>query len=184
MVEPWEEEIIRRRESECQESLTATAGDLVQSCPPNLTICIWSFNHRGNSPSAPVRSPPSPPPAQLNLLCPAIHCCPVSTPSRVPLIRILFHSPSSYRSSPYIDLDLQISRHLAPNRPQSPRSIPSGRTEPLPTVWLPVFSRRQRSPPLDLRSRLNQALSHLFFLLLPPSSSMSSQRPCPRQLPS
>ena len=78
----------------------------------------------------PVRSPPSPRPAQLALNCPATHSYPVSLPSEYPLIRIIFLLTSYHRFPSAVLVDLQISPHLA-TRPLSPQSIPSGRTEPL-----------------------------------------------------
>jgi hypothetical protein len=148
------------------------AGDLVQSCPPNLTrICIWSFNHRGNRHSS------SGPIIPLTSL---LHCSP-SNPPRLPC-----HSfpPLQAGFSPFPVPDNSYYRPLPlpPTIPPPPsaaisRSLgnPNGTDpchrnpflagEPNRSCSLaPCFPRRQRSPPLDLRSRLNQGLSHLFFL--------------------
>jgi hypothetical protein len=136
----------------------------------------------------PVRSPPSPRPAQLASSRPRMPChslpppqpgfssFPVSVNSHFPPCPYHYPLPSS------ISFDLQISN-----------PIPSGQTPNTLSMHLanrtvPKFGSLTSHvgngpPPPDLRSRLNQALSHLFFLLLPPSSPTSSQRPCPRQLP-
>jgi hypothetical protein len=43
VVEPWEEEIIRRRESECQESLTATA-EIWSKVAPRTSLFVFGHS--------------------------------------------------------------------------------------------------------------------------------------------
>ncbi len=156
------------KERACVESKVShchSAGDLVQRCPPNLSRI--SFTHRGNI--LPLPGPITP----LNSLCTA---CLVSSSTALPLpaspqpgfssfpVSVNSHftpCPYHYPLPSSISLDLQISNPIPSGQtPNTPFSEPNR-----PRVRLPPFPRRQRSTPSDLRSRLNQALSHLFFLL-------------------
>jgi hypothetical protein len=151
--------------------LTATrCGDLDQNRPRPRPYLYLGHNPLVGT-TRPLPGPITPPEprlasAQLGL---------VSSSTALPLLRSPQQpglssfpvSVDSLPSTPPIDhpstIDLEISRQIPSTRsPGHPSPRLSGEPN-RPAAWLPAFPRRQRSPPPDLRSRLNLALSHLFF---------------------
>lgn len=171
-----------------RESLPLRVGDLVQSCPPNLTrICIWSFNHRGNNNPFPVRSYP-------------LHCYSSSTALPLPPTPAAGFSPipvpvNSYIVSYPLSLPFPL---LHPQRSPDLSGILNG-TDPSHPVH--SSSQANRTVPAVLQfgsmpshvgnglpsgSQISSQSSSLSSVLPMGNlqNSTSSQRPCPRQLPS